>query len=135
MAAIRKRTILPRALPLALILFVVIVFTCGCFANDAKSEQEFSRGYEAGKAASEAKAMDSTLAGKKAQEVLASIGEGRAARIEITQYAIEDNTCQAYGKLVMQDQSVREITIRMEKTGDIWQITGLDEPGVEENAG
>jgi len=123
--------------PLAALLVVAaLVFLAGCLESDSRMEEEYRKGYEAGKAATEAKMFSNGngLTGEEAQNILSAVGEGKALRFEVREYSIEENACQAYGVLIMQDNSTKEFALVMERVNGIWRVTGLHEPGLEEGA-
>ena len=119
----------PAILPwlLATIFFAVCVACPGCYANNGRLEEEFSKGYAAGEAAVEARLLGNqeSLAGEEAQGVLAAIGEGTAARFELSGYSIEGNTCRAYGTMVLSDGGTLYVSLFLEKEDGVWRVTEL----------
>jgi len=126
------------AVALPVVLFVILTVAClglsGCYASNGRLEEEFSRGYEAGKAAAEANLLGDQdgLTGEEAQGVLAAIGEGRAWKFELKEYTIEGDVCQAYGNLELRDGNTMYVSLLLEKSDGLWRITQLGQAGPEE---
>jgi hypothetical protein len=127
----------PLTVPLRLIAGALIascLFCSGCYAGDGRLEEEFSKGYEAGEAAARARLAgdEDSLVGEEAQEVLAAIGEGRAADFVLKEYTIEGDTCRAYGTMAMSDGSTMNVSVLLEKNDGVWRISELGQAAPEE---
>jgi hypothetical protein len=96
-------------------------------------QEEYRKGYEAGKAAEEARLSSSAegLQSEEAQRILSALGEGQVERLEIKEYSVEENVCLIYGQQLLKDQTARPFSMRLEKVDGVWRVTELHEPGFE----
>lgn len=126
------------AVALPVVLFIVLAVASlgisGCYAANGRLEEEFSKGYEAGQAAAEARLLgdQDSITGEEAQGVLAAIGEGRAQRFELKEYTLEADICQVYGTLELNDGNTLYVSLLLEKNGGLWRITQLGQASPEE---
>lgn len=128
----------PLAVPLtvSLLLFTCFAFT-GCWLRDSRMEEEFRKGYQAGRAAAEAASLESRngVEGEEAQAVLSQIGEGRGLNLEFREYSLQENRCQVYGLLHLADGSALDVYLVLEKKDGVWKIMELRNLGQGNGAG